>query len=89
MPQVNVPPPYRGPTQGRASIDVEGATVRECVRAVADAFPGFGELILDSDGRLHRFVTLFINGDEIARDDLDAAVGPDDEVDVLAAIAGG
>jgi molybdopterin converting factor small subunit len=89
VPQVKIPPPYRGPTQGQASIAVEGATVRECIHAVAEAYPGLGELILDTDGRPQRFVTLFINGDEVARDDLDAAVTPDDEVEVLAAIAGG
>jgi hypothetical protein len=86
---VKIPPPYRGPTQGLASVDAAGSTVRECLEAVASGYPGFGELVLDVDGNLQRFVTLFINGDEIARDDLDAAVGADDELEVLAAIAGG
>ena len=89
MPQVKIPPPYRGPTGGLASIAVAGATVRECILAAADAHPGFGELILDADGRLHRFVTLFVNGDELARDELDSAVAPGDELEILAAIAGG
>jgi molybdopterin converting factor small subunit len=89
VPLVKIPPPYRGPTGGLAAIDVEGATVRECLRAVGDAYPGFGELVLGADERIHRFVTLFINGDEIDREDLDIAVEPNDEVEVLAAIAGG
>lgn len=89
MPQVKVPPPYRGPTGGRALIQVPGASVRECIEAVEHEFPGFGELVIDDAGRLQNFVTLFINGDEIGRDALDTAVGSDDEVEVLAAIAGG
>jgi molybdopterin converting factor small subunit len=89
LPLVKIPPPYRGPTAGRASVEVTGSTVRECLLAAAEAYPGLGELVLDADGSLHRFVTLFINGDEIARGDLDVAIRADDELEVLAAIAGG
>jgi molybdopterin converting factor small subunit len=89
MPRVVVPAPYRGPTAGRERIDVEGATVRQCLQEVGDRHPGFSELVFDADGRLHRFVTLFVNGEEIGRDTLDAAVGDADEVEVLSAIAGG
>jgi molybdopterin converting factor small subunit len=89
MPQVKVPPPYRGPTRGEAVIDVEGTTVRECIRAVEVRYPGFEQQVFDPDSNLHRFVTLFINGDEVARDGADARVEPGDEVEILAAIAGG
>ena len=89
MPQVKVPPPYRGPTRGEAVIEVEGTTVRECIQAVEARYPGFEEQIFDAEGRFHRFVTLFVNGDEVDRDAADAAVGAGDEVEILAAIAGG
>jgi molybdopterin converting factor small subunit len=89
LPQVKVPPPYRGPTQGLASIDVSGDTVRACLAAVGSRYPGFGEQLFDPSGDLHGFVTLFLNGDEIERGALDTAVSPDDEVAILAAIAGG
>jgi molybdopterin converting factor small subunit len=89
MPQVKIPPPYRGPTSGKAVIDVEGVTVRACIESVEAQHPGFCELVFDAEGKLQRFVTLFINGDEIGRDDSDAPVAADDVVDVLAAIAGG
>ena len=89
MPQVKIPPPYRGPTQGHAVIEVRGTTVRECIEAVEAQYPGFAEQVFDPEGNVHRFVTLFINGDEVGRDANDAPVAEDDEVDVLAAIAGG
>ncbi len=89
MPQVKIPPPYQGPTQGRASVEVEGATVRECIEAVGREFPGFAEQVFDGAGNVHRFVTLFINGDEIDRAAVDTAVAATDEVEILAAIAGG
>ena len=89
MPQVVVPPPYRGPTLGQERIDVAGATVGECIEAVCARFAGFRELIFDPAGRVHKFVKLFVNGDEIERTALDQPVASADEIEILAAIAGG
>jgi len=89
MPKVKIPPPYRGPTQGRAVIEVAGETVRSCIEAVEAEHPGIGELIFDPAGGVQPFVTLFLNGDELGRDEADATVGAGDEVEILAAIAGG
>jgi molybdopterin converting factor small subunit len=93
MPQVVVPPPYRGPTQGRARIEVSGATVRECLLAVERRYPGFAEQVFDGAGKVHRFVSLFVNGDEIEREiereALDRPLSDADRVEILAAIAGG
>ena len=89
MPLVTIPPPYQGPTQGEDRIEVEGATVRECIVAVGTRFPGFAEQVFDANGDVHRFVTLFINGDEIDRAAVDTRVVASDEVGILAAIAGG
>lgn len=89
VPRVQIPAPYRGPTQGVGEVDVAGATVRECIDAVAARYPGFGDQVYDAAGSLHRFVQLFLNGDELGPDALEAPVGPDDRVEILAAIAGG
>ncbi len=89
MPTVRIPPPYQGPTLGRDSVEVEGVSVRACIEAVGSQFPGFSDLIFDTEGAVHRFVTLFINGDEIDRKDVDKPVVETDEVEILAAIAGG
>jgi molybdopterin converting factor small subunit len=89
MPQVVVPAPYRGPTQGQGRIEVSGATVRECLLAVEGRYPGFAEQVFDGAGRVHRFVSLFVNGDEIGREALDRPLSEADRVEILAAIAGG
>ena len=89
MPVVKIPPPYRGTTQGAGVIDVDGATVREALEAVEAGHPGFAELVFDGSGEVQKFVTLFVNGDEIARDAVNTAVAPSDEIEVIAAIAGG
>jgi adenylyltransferase/sulfurtransferase len=89
MPTVTIPPPYRGPTGGEAEIVVEGASVLECIEAVEVRHPGFRAQILDSGGDLHRFVRLFLNGQPLEGAPLEAATRAEDELAVVAAIAGG
>jgi len=89
MPLVLIPPPYRGPTQGTAELEVEGENVLACLEAVEQAFPGIMPLMVDGNGGLHRFVKLFRNGDLLVGDVLQTRVDPTDEIEILAAIAGG
>jgi len=90
MPRLIVPPPYRGPTGGLDRIEVEGSTVKECLEAVGRRFPGFAEQVVDVDGHVHRFVNVFLNGDEIDRKEaLDQVVSDGDDIEIIAAIAGG
>jgi len=89
MPQVEVPPRYRGPTNGRSRIEVEGDTVRSCVEAVEVQYPGFLELVFDADGELRRYVRLFVNDEALDRDAADTPVAAGDRVQILASAAGG
>ena len=89
MPQVVVPPPYRGPTLGEAEISAAGSTVRECLEDVGRRYPGFIEQIFDGGGKVHKFVDVFINGDELDREEVDRVVGSEDRIEILAAVAGG
>ena len=90
MPKVLIPPPYRGPTQGTGEVDVDGATALDCLEAVERKYPGFLAQGLDEDGNVHRYVKLFRNGDLLDREaSLAQALDPGDELEVLAAIAGG
>jgi len=70
-------------------VRVDGASVEACIRAVGDVYPGFIEQVLDANGAVHRFVKLFVNGDEIDRTALETPVAEGDEVEILAAVAGG
>jgi molybdopterin synthase sulfur carrier subunit len=86
MPCVLIPPPYRGPTRGLASIEVAGQTVRECIEAIESVHPGFAAQVFDAAGEPHKFVKLFVNGDQTVPG---ARVSAGDEVELVAAIAGG
>ena len=89
MPTVRIPPPYRGPTQGTAELRVEGGSVLECLEAVERKFPTFLPQVLDDDGNVHRFVKLFRNGTHLTREVLREPIAPDDDLEIIAAIAGG
>jgi len=89
MPLVLVPEAYRGPTQGVATIEVNAATVKDCLTAADQQHPGFLSLILDDAGRQHRFVKLFLNEEQLEADAFDTTLEADDRLEVLAAIAGG
>ena len=89
VPLIIVPEAYRGPTQGLAQIEVKARTVGAALDAVESEHPGFKDLVLDPQGRQHRFVKLFINEEAIPPDALDTPLGDSDRLEVLAAIAGG
>jgi molybdopterin synthase sulfur carrier subunit len=89
MPNVRIPPPYRGPTQGTAELGVEGESVLACLEAVERKFPGFLAQVLDEDGNVHRFVKLFKNGVQLKREALRERLAAGDDLEILAAIAGG
>ena len=89
MPKVEVPPRYRGPTNGVSSLEVEGDTVRACIEAVEAQFPGFASLIFGVDGNIRRYVRLFLNGDAIDQSAVDSEIAPSDSIQILASAAGG
>ena len=89
VPKVEVPPRYRGPTGGLGLIEVDAGTVRLCLEAIEAQHPGFRELMLDSEHKLRRFVRIFVNGEALGRDAVDAPVTDSDLIQILASAAGG
>ena len=88
MPKVLIPPPYRGPTRGEAAVVVNGSTIKECLETMEDRFPGFADLIYE-DGQVADFVRFFVNDMIVNTDVLGVQLRPEDEIKILAAIAGG
>jgi sulfur carrier protein ThiS len=89
VPQIIIPPPYQGPTHGVARVEVQGRTLRLCLEAVEERHPGFLAQVIDPAGKVHRFVRLFRNGEQLSSEDLDSALESADELEIVAAIAGG
>jgi molybdopterin converting factor small subunit len=95
-PEGNVPVEVRIPTMlrshvgGAATVDVDGATVREVVDGLVAAYPALVGQIVTSEGTLHKFVNVYVNDDDIRYlDKLDTKVTDADTVSILPAVAGG
>jgi len=74
-------------TDGRDELEADGATVRDVLRAIDAASPGFYFRIVDEQGVLRRHINVF--RDTAQTRDLDASVEGVDQLHVLGALSGG
>jgi sulfur-carrier protein len=88
--QVRIPTPLRRFTGGAEEVNIDGATVSALIADLEKNHPGIKERICDEEGKVRRFVNIFVNGDDIRfLNNLDTAVKEGDEVSIVPAIAGG
>ncbi len=87
---VRVPTILRTYTGGAAEVAVEGATLAEVVAALEAAHPGIAARVLDDDGKLRRFVNVYVGDDDVRfADGLGTATPDGSTVSVIPAVAGG
>lgn len=87
---VRIPTPLRRFTGGAEEVSVSGATVAALVEDLERNHPGLKERICDDEGKVRRFVNIFVNGDDIRfLNNLDTTIKDGDEVSIVPAIAGG
>src|SRR5438309_168473 len=87
MATVWIPSLLRNLTQGRETIQVAGASVRQIIDNLDVNFPGIKERLCDG-GELRRGMAVFINT-EVAQKGLAQAVPENSEVHFVPAIGGG
>ncbi|HXW38051.1 MAG TPA: ubiquitin-like small modifier protein 1 [Acidimicrobiales bacterium] len=88
--QVNLPTVLRTHAGGARTVQTEGSTVGEVLRNLEEQYPGLSGQVIDADGKLHKFVNVYVNDDDVRYTGvMDTAVGPFDEVSILPAVAGG
>jgi sulfur-carrier protein len=87
---VKVPTPLRKFTAGSESVQGVGETVGALVEQLENKYPGIRDRICDEQGRVRRFVNLYVNGDDIRfLQQLDTRLKDGDEISIVPAIAGG
>ena len=87
---VRIPTQLRTLTGGAGEVKVDGSTVGEVLKALDAAHPGFGERIFDDNGKVRRFVNVFIADEDIRfLSGLDTAVAEGQTVSIVPAVAGG
>lgn len=87
---VSIPTALRRHTGDQAQVALEGGTVGEVLKQLADSYPELGKRLFKADGGLNRFVNVFVNQEDIRfLDQLDTALKEGDGVLLVPAIAGG
>lgn len=87
---VKVPTPLRKFTAGSETVSGSGATVGALIEDLEKRYAGIRERICDEQGKVRRFVNLYINGEDIRfLQQLDTKVKDGDEISIVPAIAGG
>jgi molybdopterin synthase sulfur carrier subunit len=87
---VRIPTPLRRLTGGVDSVEAASSNVSECVQVLEARFPGLQERLLNNQGELHRFVNIYVNGEDIRfMQGLATALKQGDEVSIVPAVAGG
>lgn len=88
--RVRIPTPLRRFTGGAEEVSVDGATVGAIIDNLEAKSPGIKERLCDEQGKVRRFVNLYVNGDDIRfLNSVDTAVKDGDELSIVPAIAGG
>ncbi len=87
---VRIPTTLRPLAGGNSTVKVEGETLAEVLGGLEAAHPGFRERLFDDDGKLRRFVNLFVADDDVRYlDGLDTKVPDGETVSIIPAVAGG
>ena len=89
MPEVWIPPMMQRLTEGQERVTVAGATVRQLLANLDDAYPGLRALLYDPDtDRIRPQIAVVVDG-EVSHLGLLERVEENSEVHFLPAIGGG
>jgi molybdopterin synthase sulfur carrier subunit len=90
MPTIKVPPVLRPQTEGEAEVTVEGTTVGDALRALAERYPSTRDQLFSPEGELNRYVNVYLNDEDVrVLSGLDTDASESDTVVILPAMAGG
>ncbi len=77
-------------TGGKKVVEANGNTVAQVFDDIEEKYPGFKGQVYGPDGKLHRFVNIYLNDEDIRyTGGVDTALKPGDTLDILPALAGG
>ncbi|TQK72476.1 MULTISPECIES: MoaD/ThiS family protein [unclassified Nocardioides] len=87
---VRIPTILRTYTGGESEVSATGAKLSEILDDLDANYAGIKGRILDEDGKLRRFVNVYVNNDDVRfEQELDTPTPDGAEVSVIPAVAGG
>ncbi len=87
---VRIPTPLRKLTGGLSEVELKGWTIGELLGSLEARFPGIKERICDEQGKVRRFVNIYLNNEDVRfLSDMETKIKDGDQVSIVPAIAGG
>ena len=87
---VRIPTQLRPLAGGASEATVEGDTVGQVLKNLEAEFPGFGERLFDDEGKLRRFVNVFLAEEDVRfLQGLDTPIAAGQTLSIVPAVAGG
>lgn len=87
---VRVPTILRTYTNGESEVTANGATLAEVLDDLDANYSGIKARVLDDEGKLRRFVNVYVGNDDVRfLDNLDTPTPDGTQISVIPAVAGG
>jgi molybdopterin synthase sulfur carrier subunit len=88
--KVRIPTPLQKLTAHQGEVTVEAKNVNQLLGELEARYPGVQERLCDADGKLRRFVNIYVNEEDIRfLQGQETALKDGDDVSIIPAIAGG
>ncbi len=89
---IRIPTILRTYTGGSATVKIEatGGTLQDAIDSLEVAAPGIKGRLIDDEGKLRRFINLYINDDDVRfLDGLASVLNDGAQISIVPAVAGG
>ena len=88
--KVRIPTPLQKLTDSRSEVACQAADVNEMLSELEKKYPGIKERLCDGEGKLRRFVNIYVNEEDIRfLQGQETPLKEGDDVSIIPAIAGG
>ncbi|WP_405616182.1 MoaD/ThiS family protein [Streptomyces sp. NBC_01511] len=87
---VRIPTILRTYTGGKAEVPADGVTLSQVIESLETNHPGIAARVLDDQGKLRRFVNVYVNDDDVRFEQgLETATPDGAGISIIPAVAGG
>jgi len=76
-------------TGNQPTVDVNGATVGECLKEIVNRFPAIESKLFDKKGKLLNYIEIYVNSKSSYPEELAMPVKDGDVLTIILMIAGG
>jgi sulfur-carrier protein len=90
MATIRIPAPLRKLVNDQETVNSDAGTLADAITRLDGDYPGIKDRLCDEAGEIRRFVNVYVNGEDVRfLDNVNTKLGPNDEVSIVPAVAGG